>query len=66
MSGFHGAFASGVTCQQGTLTLLDTWFRPLIFGFAFDPIVETRFLELAMPLLDFSPRKPLNIFSILL
>ena len=28
MSGFHGAFATGVGCQQGTLTLPDTWFRP--------------------------------------
>ena len=28
MSGFHGAFAWGVACQQGTLTLPDTWFRP--------------------------------------
>ena len=27
-SGFHGAFAMGVACQQGTLTLPDTWFRP--------------------------------------
>ena len=27
-SGFQGAFASGVACQQGTLTLPDTWFRP--------------------------------------
>ena len=26
-SGFHGAFATGVACQQGTLTLPDTWFR---------------------------------------
>ena len=26
-SGFHGAFATGVACQQGTLTLSDTWFR---------------------------------------
>ena len=25
---FHGAFATGVACQQGTLTLPDTWFRP--------------------------------------
>ena len=25
---FHGAFATGVASQQGTLTLLDTWFRP--------------------------------------
>ena len=28
MSGFHGAFATGVACHQGTLTLPDTWFRP--------------------------------------
>ena len=27
MSGFHGAFATAVACQQGTLTLPDTWFR---------------------------------------
>ena len=29
-SGFHGAFATvtGVACQQGTLTLPGTWFRP--------------------------------------
>ena len=28
MSGFHGAFATDVASQQGTLTLPDTWFRP--------------------------------------
>ena len=28
MSGFHGAFATGVASKQGTLTLPDTWFRP--------------------------------------
>ena len=28
MCNFHGAFATGVACQQGTLTLPDTWFRP--------------------------------------
>ena len=28
MSGFNGAFATGVASQQGTLTLPDTWFRP--------------------------------------
>ena len=65
-SGFHGAFATGVACQQGTLTLPDTWFRPPILGLANAPIVETKFLELAMSLLDFSPRKPLGTFSILL
>ena len=31
MSGFHGAFATGVACQQGTLTLPDNWFRPLFW-----------------------------------
>ena len=30
------------------------------------PIVETKFIELAMSLLDFSPRIPLGTFSILL
>ena len=29
MSGFHGAFATGVACQQGMLTLPDTWFQLL-------------------------------------
>ena len=29
-SGCHGAFAMVVACQQGTLTFLDTWFRPTI------------------------------------
>ena len=66
MSGFHGAFATGVACQQGMLTLPDTWFRPTTVGLAYAPIVETRFLELAMSLLDFSPRIPLGTFSILL
>ena len=28
MSGFHGVFATGVACQQGTITLPDTWIRP--------------------------------------
>ena len=28
MSGFHGAFATDVACEQETLTLPDTWFRP--------------------------------------
>ena len=37
-----------------------------IVGLACAPIVDTRFLELAMSLLDFSPRIPLGTFSILL
>ena len=53
---------------QGTFALPNTWFRPPppILGFACAPIVETRFHELAMSLLDFSPRIPLCTFSILL
>ena len=37
-----------------------------ILGLADAPIVETKFLELAMSLLDFSPRIPLGTSSILL
>ena len=37
-----------------------------IVGLAYAPIVETRFLERAMSLLDFSPRIPLGTFSSLL
>ena len=37
-----------------------------VVGLACALIVETRFLELAMFLLDFSPRIPLDTFSILL
>ena len=37
-----------------------------IVGLACAPIVETRFLELAISLLAFSPRIPLDTFSILL
>ena len=36
-----------------------------IVGLSCAQIVETRFLELALSLLDFSPRKPLGTFSIL-
>ena len=32
MSGFHGAFATGVACQQGTLTTPDTLFCPFCGG----------------------------------
>ena len=32
MSGFYGAFATDVACQQGTLTTPDTWFRPPFLG----------------------------------
>ena len=41
MSGFHGAFATGVASQQGTLTLPDTWFRP--------PFLDLLLLQLLRP-----------------
>ena len=66
MSGFHGALAKGLAWQQGTLIVSDTWFRSPIFGFACATIVDTRFLELTMSLLDFSHRIPRITFSILL
>ena len=54
MSGFHGEFVTGMACQKGTLTLPDTWFPSPVLGLACAPIIETRFLELAMSLRDFS------------
>ena len=64
MRGFHGAFATGVASQQGTLPFQMPGSVPL-FGLAWAPIIETRFLELAISLLDFSPWIPLGTFSIL-
>ena len=66
MSGFDGAFSNGVTCQQETLTLPDTWFRPLFWDLLMLQCVETRFLELATSSLHFSSWIPLCTFSILL
>ena len=45
----------GLACQQGTLTLPDTWFLPPFLGLACAPIVDTRFLEPAVSLLNISP-----------
>ena len=66
MSGFHGAFATGVASQPGNAYPSGHLVPSPILGLANAPIVETKFLELAMSLLDFSPRKPLGTFSILL
>ena len=63
---FPWSICNGCGMPAGKLTLPDTWFRPTIVGLACAPIVETRFLELAMSLLDFSPQIPLGTFSILL
>ena len=41
ISGFHGAFATVVASQQGTLTLPDTWFRP--------PFLDLLMLQLLRP-----------------
>ena len=43
-SGLHGAFATGVACVQGTLTLSDTWFRP-----PFGDLVMLQMLRPAFP-----------------
>ena len=40
-SGFHGALATSVACQQGTLTLPDTWLRP--------PFWDLQMLQLLRP-----------------
>ena len=67
MSGFHGTFATDVTCQQRTLILSGHLVcpPPPIFGLDCAPIDETRFLKLAMSLLGISPRIPLGTFLIL-
>ena len=66
MSGFHGAFATGVASPAGKAYPSGHLVPSPILGLANAPIVETKFLELAMSLLDFSPRIPLGTFSILL
>ena len=66
ISGFHGAFATGVASQQGNAYPSGHLVPSPILGLANAPIVETLFLELAMSLLDFLPRIPLGTFSILL
>ena len=65
-SGFHGAFASRVACQQEMLSLPDTWFCPPFWDLLMLYFVETNFPELAVSFLDLSPGIPLGTFSILL
>ena len=55
-------FSKVMTLFSMHITKLFTGLRPWIFWNYF---VETKFLELAMSLLDFSPRIPLGTFSIL-
>ena len=46
MSGFYGAFAKGVACQQGTLTLLDTWIRSPFWDLLMLRLLRPDFLNL--------------------
>ena len=50
--GFHGAFATGVAWQQGTLTLPDTWIRAFL-RLAYALIVESSFPKFADIFLTF-------------
>ena len=58
--------------ERGLITFvwsqsIPSWvIKALVWRLASAPIVETKFIELAMSLLDFSPRIPLGTFSILL
>ena len=65
LSGFHGALATAVGMPAGNAYPSVHLVPSPILGLASAPIVETKFLELAMSLLDFSPRIPLGTFSIL-
>ena len=59
MRGFHEAFATVVTCQQGALTLPDTRFRPPVLGLACVPIVETGLPKLTCLYTNFHLEYPL-------
>ena len=63
-SGFRLAFVSGMACQQETLILPNTWFRPFL-GLSCVPVVETSFPELALSFPGFSSWISLGTFSIL-
>ena len=62
---FPWSICNGCGMPAGTLTPSGHLVPSPILGLANAPIVETKFLELAMSLLDFSPRIPLGTFSIL-
>ena len=66
MSGFHGAFCNRCGMPAGNAYPSGHLVSSSIVGLACAPIVETRFLELATSLLDFSVRIPLCTFLILL
>ena len=66
MSGFHGAFATGVACQQGTLTLLDTWFRPPLWDLLVLQLLRPDSSNLPCLYATFHLGIPFGTFSILL
>ena len=62
--GFHRVSATGVACQQGTLTPPDTWSRP--FGTCICYTCwDQSFSELVVILLDYALRISLGTFLIL-
>ena len=64
LSGFHGKFATGVACRQGTLTPPDTWSRP--FGTCIcSTCWDQSFSELVVILPDYALWISLGTFSIL-
>ena len=66
-SDLNWALETGVSYQQGTLTLPDTWFRPL-FGNCLYKCSNywNQFSRICRVFLDFSPWIPIGTFSILL
>ena len=65
ISGFHRAFATGVACQQGTLTLPDIWFCPF-FGDCLCSNCWDQFSRTRLVFSRFSPGISLCTFWILL
>ena len=49
LGGFHRAFATGLTCQQGALTLPDTWFRPPFWDLLILPLLRPNSSNLPCP-----------------
>ena len=66
MSGFHGEFATGVACQQGTLTLPDTWFRPPLWDLLVLQLLRPDSSKLPCLYSTFHLEYPIGTFSILL
>ena len=59
MRGFHGAFATGVACQQGTLALPDTWFCPPFWDLLMLQLLRPNSSNLPCPYSTFHLEYPL-------